>query len=79
MIFIKTTDELLLPLQVVFNATTYQLLLEIEAAQEGPHRLQELTDEYHLLLGEILNEILPTFSLPFMSAPAKSQPSEIAR
>ncbi len=62
--------DLLLSPQVVFNATTYHLLLAIEAAKEGPHKMQDLTDEYHLPLEEILNEILPTFSLPFMSAPA---------
>jgi hypothetical protein len=64
--------ELILPPRVVFNATTYHLLLEIEAAQEGPHRLQILTEEYHLPLEEILNEILPSFSFPFMNPPAES-------
>ncbi len=62
--------NLFLPPQVVFNAITYHLLLEAEAAQEGPQLLQQLTDAYNLPLEEILKEILPTFSPSLRKAPA---------
>jgi 2-polyprenyl-6-methoxyphenol hydroxylase-like FAD-dependent oxidoreductase len=64
-------NELVLSPKVVFNPTTYRLLLEIEAAQEAPHLLQQMTDEYHLPLDEILDKLLPTFSLSFLQPRAK--------
>jgi hypothetical protein len=66
---------MVLPPHVVFNAATYRLLLEIEAAQEEPHVLRNLTDEYNLSLEEILNKLLPSFSLSFMSPPAERKVS----
>ena len=62
-------DALIIPPQVVFNVSTFALLLEAEASSEEPHRLHELTQEYHLPLEEILAEVLPSFSLAF-EAPA---------
>jgi 2-polyprenyl-6-methoxyphenol hydroxylase-like FAD-dependent oxidoreductase len=59
-------NELTLSPSVIFNPTTYRLLLEIEAAQEGPHLLQQLTDDYHLPLDKILHKLLPAFSLSFL-------------
>lgn len=53
--------------RVIFNPTTYRLLLEIEAMQEGPHHLQDLTEQYQLSLEEILNQVLPEFRLEFYS------------
>ena len=58
-----------IPPQVVFNATTFALLLEAEASSEEPQRLHELTQDYHLPLAEVLAEVLPSFSLAF-EAPA---------
>ncbi|QBD75447.1 hypothetical protein EPA93_05285 [Ktedonosporobacter rubrisoli] len=70
--YLLTIYDLYIPPQVVFNATTYRLLLEAEAAQSGPQRLHDLTNEYQLPLEEIMNEILPTFSSPLTSAPDKA-------
>jgi 2-polyprenyl-6-methoxyphenol hydroxylase-like FAD-dependent oxidoreductase len=63
--------EMVLSPAVVFNPTTYQILLEIEATQKGPHLLQQLTDEYHLPLDEILDKLLPAFSISFLQPRAK--------
>jgi hypothetical protein len=74
--------EIMLSPRVVFNPTTYRLLLEIEAAQEGPHLLQHLTDEYHLPLDEILDKLLPVFSISFLqprAKPATEQEPEATR
>jgi 2-polyprenyl-6-methoxyphenol hydroxylase-like FAD-dependent oxidoreductase len=54
-------NELMLSPSVVFNPTTYRLLLEIEAAQE----------RHHLPLDEILDKLLPAFSLSFLQPRAK--------
>lgn len=59
--------DLVLSPTVIFNAITYRLLLNAEAKQEGPHLLQNATEQYKLSLEEILNEVIPKFSLPFMS------------
>lgn len=53
--------------RVIFNATTYRQLLAIEAIQEGPHRLQNLTEQYHRPLEDILDDVLPEFLLTFYS------------
>ncbi len=70
--YLLTVYGLYLPPRVVFNATTYRLLLEAEAAQPGPYRLREMTNEYQLPLEEILNEIVPTFSYPFPRTPGSA-------
>jgi len=62
-------NVLVVPPPVVFNATTFALLLEAEASSEEPHRSHELTQDSHLPLAEILAEVLPSFSLAF-EAPA---------
>ncbi|HEY4036857.1 MAG TPA: FAD-dependent monooxygenase [Ktedonobacteraceae bacterium] len=62
--------DLVLSPNVIFNAITYRLLLDVEAKQEGPHLLQNITEQYKSSLEKILNEVIPHFSLPFMSQPA---------
>jgi hypothetical protein len=55
-------NGLVIPPLVVFNEVTFALLLEAELATEGPHRLHELTHEYHRPLKEILAELVPSFA-----------------
>lgn len=50
---------------LVFNVSTFALLLEVEAATEGQHRLQEMAQAYHLPLADILAKVVPSFSLAF--------------
>jgi hypothetical protein len=45
--------------QIVFNASTFALLLEAEAATAGPHQLHALTQDYHGPLAEVLAKVLP--------------------
>jgi hypothetical protein len=58
-------NTLLTSPQIVFNASTFAFLLEVEASTAEPHRLHELTQDYHLPLAEVLATVLPSFSLAF--------------
>ena len=53
------------PPMAIFNAPTFSLLLDAEAASEGPHVLHDLVEKYQLSPAEILEKIVPAFSLSF--------------
>jgi 2-polyprenyl-6-methoxyphenol hydroxylase-like FAD-dependent oxidoreductase len=54
-------NELTLPPVVIFHAPMFNLLLDAEAASDGPHILQKLVDDYQLSSEEILEQIVPLF------------------
>ena len=62
---LKEAEALTLPPIAIFNAPTFSLLLDFEAASEGPQVLHELVERYQLPPAEILEKIVPTFSLQF--------------
>jgi hypothetical protein len=56
-------NGLLVPPMVIFNAPTLTLLLEAEDASDGPQTLHELVDAYHLSAAEIMEQVIPVFSV----------------
>jgi 2-polyprenyl-6-methoxyphenol hydroxylase-like FAD-dependent oxidoreductase len=56
---------LMIPPVAIFNAPTFSLLLDEEAASDEPQVLHELTERYQLSPAEILEKIIPAFSLQF--------------
>jgi 2-polyprenyl-6-methoxyphenol hydroxylase-like FAD-dependent oxidoreductase len=63
-------NGLAFPPAAIFNVPTFTLLLDAEAASSEPQILQQLVDKYQLSLAEILEQVVPAFSLTFDALPA---------